>query len=80
MYFKVPNIHIDLGSTASTDMAYTLGADIYLGDESSQVYEFLIEPRSCIFLNAHHVQWKNNPYYYHWNLGQVVDEIYKSSI
>ncbi len=74
-YFNVPNIHVDLGSMASMDMTYALAADIYLGDVSSQVYEFLLEPRPCIFLNAHHVERRNDPFYYHWNLGQVVDSV-----
>ncbi len=72
-YFGIPNIHIDLGSRASTDMTYLFAADIYMGDVSSQVYEFLIKPRPCIFLNAHNVDWKDNPYYFHWRLGQVVN-------
>ncbi len=74
-YHKVNNIYIDLGSHASADMTYMRAADIYLGDVSSQVYEFLFEPRPCIFLNGHHVQWQDNPFYYHWNLGQVVDDV-----
>lgn len=74
-YRRVPNIHIDTGSEASIDMTYILTADIYLGDVSSQVYEFLLEPRPCIFLNGHHVAWQNNPYYRHWGLGQVVNKV-----
>lgn len=74
-YRHFPNILIDKGSSASTDMTYTLAADVYLGDASSQVYEFLLKPRPCIFLNGHQVAWKNNPYYLHWTLGQVVDNI-----
>ncbi len=31
------NIHIDLGSEASSDMTYTTAADLYIGDVSSQV-------------------------------------------
>src|SRR5690606_13806940 len=31
---------VDLGSPRSMDMTYTLAADLYLGDVSSQVYEF----------------------------------------
>ena len=74
-YRLAPNIHVDTGSNASIDMTYMLAADIYLGDVSSQVYEFLLEPRPCIFLNGHHVAWQGNPSYYHWRLGQVVDNI-----
>jgi hypothetical protein len=74
-YRLAPNIHVDTGSDASIDMTYLLAADIYLGDVSSQVYEFLLEPRPCIFLNGHHVAWQGNPSYYHWGMGQVVDNI-----
>lgn len=42
----------DPGSTASIDMTYTLGADIYLADFSSQLYEFLIYPRPCVFIDV----------------------------
>ena len=74
-YYDIPNILIDTGSPASADMTYMRAADIYLGDVSSQVYEFLLEPRPCIFLNGHNVTWQDNPYYYHWTLGQVVDDV-----
>ena len=74
-YRSFPNIHIDTGSSASSDMTYMLAADIYLGDVSSQVYEFLLKPRPCIFLNGHHVAWQDNPFYVHWRLGQVVDDV-----
>ncbi|MBL8631084.1 MAG: hypothetical protein JNM81_15730 [Rhodospirillaceae bacterium] len=75
-YFNLPNIHIDLGSTASTDMTYTRMADIYLGDASSQVYEFLsIQLRPCIHLNSHHAAWNNDPNYTFWNFGAVLDDV-----
>ena len=74
-YRNLPNILLDTGSMASTDMTYTLAADIYLGDVSSQIYEFLLEPRPCIFLNAHAEAWRNNPSFLHWTLGQVVDDV-----
>lgn len=71
-YWKAPNIHIDLGSPASTDMTYTSVADIYLGDVSSQIYEFLRHPRPCLFLNAHGVAWQGDPNYLHWQSGPVI--------
>ena len=74
-YHHISNILIDTNSAALSDMTYMLAADIYLGDVSSQVYEFLLEPRPCIFLNGHNVTWQNDPYYYHWKLGQVVDDV-----
>ena len=69
-----PNIHVDLGSRACTDMTYTSAADIYLGDVSSQVYEFLRRPRPCIFLDSHAVNWIDNPNYAHWQAGDVITD------
>lgn len=74
-YAKISNILIDTDSIALSDMTYILAADIYLGDVSSQVYEFLLEPRPCIFLNAHRVAWENDLHYASWHLGQVVDDV-----
>ncbi len=71
-FYDAPNIHIDLGSSASTDMSYTLGADIYLGDVSSQIYEFLYRSRPCVFLNSHGVAWRDDPNYAHWAAGPVI--------
>jgi hypothetical protein len=76
-YRSIPNLLIDTGSQASADMTYMLNSDIYLGDVSSQVYEFLLEPRPCIHLNGHHVEWESDPYYFHFKLGQVVDDVEK---
>ena len=74
--FKADNILIDLGSARSTDMSYTRAADIYLGDVSSQVYEYLSDgPKPCVFLNAHGVNWRENPDYAHWYFGQVVSDV-----
>lgn len=72
-YLRAPNIHIDLGSRASTTMAYTQRADVYLGDVSSQVYEFLLRPRPCLFLNAHGFDWKGDANFEHWRAGPVID-------
>ena len=69
------NIIVDLGSDASVDMTYTHAADIYLGDISSQIYEFLNHPRPCIFLNAHSVDWKDNPNYLCWECGPVLNNV-----
>jgi len=65
------NIHIDLGSARSNDMSYTRAADIYVGDVSSQVYEFLSEPKPCVFVAHEGTQWKGNPDYAHWQYGPV---------
>lgn len=74
-FCNLPNIHIDTGSSRSVDMSYTLSADVYLGDVSSQVYEFLADPRPCIFLNSHAAKWEHDSNYKHWNLGPVIDSV-----
>jgi hypothetical protein len=42
---------IDTGSPRCCDMTYTLAADIYLGDFSSQLFEWLTLPRPCVFID-----------------------------
>ena len=74
-FWNLPNIHVDLGSTASVDMTYTRAADIYLGDVSSQIYEFLHTRRPAIFLNAHDADWAGNPLYLNWTTGPVFDGV-----
>lgn len=68
-----PNIHVDLGSPSSTDMSYTNAADLYLGDVSSQVYEFLRTPRPCLFIDSHRTAWRDSPDYRHWQAGEVIE-------
>jgi hypothetical protein len=70
-YHEAPHMLMDLGSPACTDMTYTNTADLYLGDVSSQVYEFLNRPRPCLFLDAHDTPWQGNPNYRHWTTGPV---------
>jgi hypothetical protein len=74
-YRHLPNILIDTGSERSADMTYMRAADIYLGDVSSQVYEFLLEPRPCVFLDAHGARRQDDPSYLHWTMGQVVSRV-----
>lgn len=74
-YLRAPNIHIDLGSRTSTTMTYTNRADIYLGDVSSQAYEFILRPRPCVFLDAHRTDWRGDPNYLHWTAGPVIDRV-----
>ncbi|QAA80771.1 hypothetical protein EI546_03055 [Aequorivita sp. H23M31] len=75
IYFKSPNIHIDLGSEKSVNMAYVKEADIYLGDVSSQVFEFITTPRPCVFLNTDNVEYKNDINYRFWKCGDVINTI-----
>lgn len=63
---------VDLGAAQCSDMTYTLGADLYLGDVSSQVYEYLVRPRPCLFVDANAVDWRDNPDYAMWHFGEVI--------
>jgi CDP-Glycerol:Poly(glycerophosphate) glycerophosphotransferase len=74
-YAGLGHVRIDLGSEASIDMTHLLGADIYLGDISSQVFEFLVRPRPCIFLDPHRLPWRDDPDFASWHLGPVVETI-----
>lgn len=68
------HILIDTASDRLLDMTYTEAADIFVGDVSSQVYEFLTRPRPCVFLNAHGIAWQGDPNFAHWQLGDVVED------
>lgn len=69
------NIHIDPGSDRSIDMTYTSMADFYLGDVSSQVYEFLRRPRPCLFVNGDGRRWRDDGDHAHWRFGPVLENI-----
>ncbi|MDX8356182.1 hypothetical protein [Sphingopyxis terrae] len=45
------NIRVDTASERLFDMSYTRAADVYIGDVSSQVYEFLAHRDACFFLD-----------------------------
>ncbi len=76
--YKADHIHIDLGSIHSIDTTYLRMADIYLGDVSSMVYEFLaLQPRPAIFLNPHQIDWQGNVNFRFWELGPVINEFAK---
>ncbi|MGB5981877.1 MAG: hypothetical protein WBG46_07000 [Nonlabens sp.] len=70
----IDHIHIDLGSRKSVEMAYIEEADIYLGDGSSQVLEFILKPRPCIFFNATGSDEALKEFEF-WELGQVVSDV-----
>lgn len=69
------SVRIDTGSDRSVDMSYTRGADIYIGDASSQIYEWIARPRPAIFLNPHRLKWKGDPNFAHWALGDVIEDL-----
>ena len=70
----LPNVHIDPGSDRSIDMSYTMMADLYLGDVSSQIYEYLRTPRPCLFFNGDGRAWRGDPDHAHWRFGPVVED------
>jgi len=70
-----PEVLCDLDSFATVDGSYTAAADIYLGDTSSQVVEFLMRPRPCVFLNNRRTGWQNDPAYAMWQCGPVVSDL-----
>jgi hypothetical protein len=74
-HYEHDHMLIDTGSPASLDMTYTDAADIYIGDASSQVYEFIRRPRPCFFLNPRGHDWQGNPDFAHWRAGHVLDDI-----
>ena len=76
-YFNAKNILMDLGSEKSSNMSYTLSADVYIGDVSSQVYEFIFKSRPCLFINSNKIKWTNDPNYLHWSLGKVLSDVSK---
>jgi CDP-glycerol glycerophosphotransferase (TagB/SpsB family) len=72
-YLAAPNIRVDVGSPRLFDMSYTFSADAYIGDVSSQVYEFLYRPRPCIFVDVHSGNDPHDPPAYDfWRNGPVV--------
>jgi len=74
-YLAANNIKIDLGSENSVNMAYLNAADIYLGDVSSQSFEFMIDPRPCVFLNPGNIDYKNDVDFRFWRCGEVINSV-----
>ncbi len=70
-----PHVHCDIDSFAMVDGSYTAAADLYLGDTSSQVVEFMARPRPCVFLNSQGVDWAGQPAYALWDCGEVVEQL-----
>lgn len=74
-YQNLKHIHIDTGSNRSVDMTYTQCVDLYLGDVSSQIYEFIRSPRPAVFLNSHGAEWQSDPNYECWQFGPVLTDL-----
>lgn len=72
---RTDRLLVDPGSDASYDMSYARAADIYLGDVSSQVYEFIIRPRPCVFLSRDGISRPENPDYAFHAFGEVAGDV-----
>jgi len=72
---QLPHVHVDTGSFAGVDGSYTAAADLYLGDTSSQVVEYLARPRPCVFLNPDRLDWRAAGDHGFWACGEVVDRL-----
>ncbi|VAV90730.1 hypothetical protein MNBD_ALPHA04-51 [hydrothermal vent metagenome] len=72
-YLEAENIRVDTDSPRLFDMSYTIAADAYIGDVSSQVYEFLYRARPVYFIDTHSGGHSaQNPAYEFWLNGPVV--------
>jgi len=71
----MPHVYTDLDSFAMVDGTYMAAADIYLGDTSSQIVEFLMRPRPCVFLNADNIDWRATDDHGFWECGEVVFQL-----
>lgn len=70
---RADNIRVDLDGPNLFDMSYTLGADAYIGDVSSQVYEFLARPRPAFFLDCREdARAEDDEWHLFWDAGPVV--------
>ena len=70
---EAANILVDLDSPRLFDMSYTLGADAYIGDVSSQIYEFLARPRPAFFIDARQQRLaEDDEWHLFWEAGPVV--------
>lgn len=67
----LPNILVDVSSDLLCDMSYTIGSDVYIGDVSSQIYEFLLHARPAFFIDTHSPRGSELPYL-SWQSGDVV--------
>lgn len=73
--YNSQSIIVDHESEKLVDGTYNILSDVYIGDVSSMVTEFLnLKRRPCIFINAHEINWEEQESYHIWNYGEVVDD------
>lgn len=71
----LPHVHVDTDSFAMVDGSYTAAADLYLGDTSSQILEYLVKPRPCLLLRPPGLRWRGAGSGDYWQCGEVVERI-----
>ena len=76
-YTGLENIIIDTKSPQLINGTYIGYADYYIGDVSSQFFEFALCNKNLksIFINASGMQWKSNPIYSYWETGIVINDV-----
>lgn len=71
-----PNILVDTDGPRLLDMTYALGADCYIGDVSSQIYEFLARPRPAFFVDCRDDPvGEEDDWHLFWDAGPVVKSV-----
>jgi len=74
--YQTENILVDLDGVFSVDGTYCDIADVYIGDVSGIVTEWISrKPRPCVFINAHGHDWIKDPSYESWNCGVVIENV-----
>ncbi|MBA7730631.1 hypothetical protein HV169_16280 [Citrobacter freundii] len=76
-YTSCENIHIDLKSEDLVRGTYISQADCYLGDVSSQYFEFILcKPNiDAIFFNVAGLDWHASSVFSYWNDGVVISDV-----
>ena len=74
--FQAENILVDLDGVYGIDGTYCDIADVYIGDVSGIVTEWISrKPRPCVFINAHSHDWIQDSSYESWNCGVVIENV-----
>lgn len=72
---SAPNILIDTNGPRLFDMSYMLGCDGYIGDVSSQIYEFLLHPRPAFFVDCRrNPRAEDDQWHLFWKAGPIVHD------
>ena len=72
---KHSHVHADIDSFAMVDGSYTNMADIYLGDSSSQLLEYIAKPRPAVLLDSPNMSWRTPDQSDYWRCGDIIKNI-----